>query len=499
MNMRSASALSKKNAPKRGLGVVRALDRGRLRAQYLGVGPLLPALLVVLSPLSWAADPCLDAFREEEHQAKWEVTRATWAVLCARDPDPERNLAVVKEKFIEACLERALPSIQAVYYTTERAHALCAEGVTGRDGIYLAKEVPRPSGIGNASVHLTKASKRAEVYDRATRDVLQKEDVASLYGERTLRDLGGAVLARAGLASARSGARPALTPVQRRPGLDNRPGPPGLSSPDVFAQRARNIVVIQSRVVADGVSDQAAAQARLVVGRMLAAADPAVVQNLVDRRVYSYIIPKDKQLTDLEPFKSLKGTRTFDGRVWDFVRGVGNMSQPDGSNAFAVAEENLLEEHEPGTGGYPKNFVFVHEFGHMVQIHGLPTRPTSVPAPPSFRERLGRLVTVYFGNPDQVRSGDARLLAGGIQAPVSFFESFQLYRASLKRPGKSTLGDYADVNEQEFFAQLTAAYFSVGINERGNGHDLRSLIAQRPDLAEFMYRVYGPAPSLRGM
>ncbi len=462
------------------------------------MGPLLPALLVVLSPLSWAAAPCPDAFREEEHQAKWEVTRATWAVLCARDPDPEKNLAEVKEKFIEACLERALPSIQAGYYTTERAHELCAEGVPGRERIYLAQEVPRPFVGGNASAHLTVASDRTEVYSRAIGDVL-RGGLASMYGERRIGDPGGEVLAKAGLASdpSKSGARPALTPVPRRPGLDSRPGPPGLSSPDVFVRRARNIEVIQSRVVADGVSDQAADQARWVVGRMLAAADPAVVQNLVDRKVYSYIIPKDKQLTDLEPFKRLKGTQTFDGRVWDFVRGVGNMSLPEGEGyAMAVSEESLLEDHEPG-GGYPKNYVFVHEFGHMVQIHGLPTRPTSVPAAPSFRERLGRLLTGFLGNPDQERSRDTGLLAfGGIQAPASFFESFQLYRASLKRPGKSTLGDYADVNVQEFFAQLTAAYFNVGLNERGNGHDLRSLIEQRPDLAEFMYRVYGPAPSM---
>ena len=81
--------------------------------------------------------------------------------------------------------------------------------------------------------------------------------------------------------------------------------------------------------------------------------------------------------------------------------------------------------------------------------------------------------------------------------PSSFRETFQAYRASLKRQGKSTLGAYADANEKEFFAELTAAFFDVGF-EGGQYNDLRRLLKERPESAQLMYRIYGPAPSMRG-
>ena len=55
----------------------------------------------------------------------------------------------------------------------------------------------------------------------------------------------------------------------------------------------------------------------------------------------------DKKLTDLPEFASLKGVKTFDGRNYDDLRGVGGTKI--GSNIrYAIAEEQLvpsLESH----------------------------------------------------------------------------------------------------------------------------------------------------------
>ncbi len=445
------------------------------------MGPLLPALLVALSPSAWAAEPCLDYYTTSL-QENWEVSQAQWAALCKESPDPENNFLTVQSWFIEACLKKAMPSIQAGRVSSDDAAKLCAQGVLGRGTIPPAMEVPQPRG--EQAANLKDQAGRIVAYSLGIEDAIKKGEVASLYGERAISgpaepapvplEPAGAV--HSGRARPRTAAR-----------LDNLPGPP--APDDILVQRALNVKVIQNRVVADEVSKQAADQARFIIGQMLANADPAVVQNLADRKLYTYIIPKNKDLTALAPFAHLKGTKTFDGRVWDKVRGLGSTELAGGGYALAAAEEELLPNLTPEQG-YPENYILVHEFAHAVQIHGLPTRPTAYPALISIFARLGKLVDGARGKALE------RLALDSLPASTSYSETFSFYRSRMKKSAKSGLGPYADVNEMEFFAELTAAYFDAGwTNNKHN--DLKLLMDQRPELAQLMFRVYGPAPSLR--
>ena len=123
------------------------------------------------------------------------------------------------------------------------------------------------------------------------------------------------------------------------------------------------------------VSDQGAvhaetgAKARALLSEMLSQSPAAIGDSLRRKRVFLVIIPQDKKLTDLPAFASLRGVRLPDGRVWDSVRGVGFVSQDDGTVAVAAGEENFVEGAAPD--GYPKGFLIAHEFSHAVHGYGV--------------------------------------------------------------------------------------------------------------------------------
>ena len=100
------------------------------------------------------------------------------------------------------------------------------------------------------------------------------------------------------------------------------------------------------------------------------------------------IIPTGVPLTGLPPFASLAGQRTFDGRPWEEVRGVGGVFRE--SRVFAAAGEESLtrsraDKYTPGFS------VAVHELAHVVFEHGLPnTERAAVTALHSPRLRFRR-------------------------------------------------------------------------------------------------------------
>jgi len=457
----------------------------------------LNALLLLVLPLNAAATPCLDSWRAELHQAVWEVKLGQWTAFC-QDATPDQALAKAKAVFVERCLDGALAAIQDGSYLHDDALKLCQEGVPGRAKIPRVPDRPRP---GPSRIQVDNL-----VFSQGMVDDIQKKiglhldarQLNLLYGER-----GGADDGVVADVQPVAPSRPALLPAKpKASGLDSHAPPAGTVT---SAKRALNIKTLQDGVVGSGVSETAVRQARLVISAMLAEADPDVVQNLVDHKVQVFIIPKDKKLVDLEPFKYLKDTNTFDGRVWDGVRGLGDTRLPGGTGyAIAVSEESLLVDHRPSEG-YPKNFIMVHEFGHMVHIHGIPTRPAPPPAAAGLLERVAGAWKAYSLVSDDPLDPEARARARALgrlaynstAKPASFAETFASYRRSSKREGKSTLGAYADTNEKEFFAELTAAYFDIGF-KNGEYNDLKRLLADRPELAEMMSRVYGPARSLRG-
>ena len=85
--------------------------------------------------------------------------------------------------------------------------------------------------------------------------------------------------------------------------------------------------------------------------------DKDVAMRMIKKPVIAVVVPRDKQMTELTEFASLKTSdsgggpgKTFDGREWAHVRGVGNVNA--GAKVYAaITEENIL-------GGVPYLKVF---------------------------------------------------------------------------------------------------------------------------------------------
>jgi hypothetical protein len=78
-----------------------------------------------------------------------------------------------------------------------------------------------------------------------------------------------------------------------------------------------------------------------------------------------------------------------------------------------------------------------------------------------------------------------------VQAPTRG-DIVAAYDASMKRAEKTGLGDYADANSAEAFAQASAAYFGIGYY----GEQSDKLKELNPDLYGLSERIYGPAKDL---
>ena len=89
------------------------------------------------------------------------------------------------------------------------------------------------------------------------------------------------------------------------------------------------------QIVGDGVDPKAVAACEVFITQLIGN-NPAAQEALKKANVAIVIIPHDKKMTDLPQFAALAGTNTFDGRLWDNVRGSGGMTAPDGTFALAV-------------------------------------------------------------------------------------------------------------------------------------------------------------------
>lgn len=123
-------------------------------------------------------------------------------------------------------------------------------------------------------------------------------------------------------------------------------------------------------IVGHDASAGAVAKARTQAVEIYGGLAPANRARLAAKPVTIDIIPHDKQLTDLPEYAHLKGTKTFDGRLWDSVRGI--QTTLSGVTHVAVAEEDLVTVK--GTGAqYGPGFLEAHEGGHGLQESGLTT------------------------------------------------------------------------------------------------------------------------------
>ncbi|HEX6739153.1 MAG TPA: hypothetical protein VF310_12815 [Vicinamibacteria bacterium] len=198
------------------------------------------------------------------------------------------------------------------------------------------------------------------------------------------------------------------------------------------------------RIVApEGVDPKAVAAVEKYVAQMIGDNKHAQ-EELKKAKVEIVVIPHDKKMTDLDQFKDLKGTKTFDGRTWDDVRGSGGMALKDGSFALAAPEENLTEIKgvvDPYGKGYS---VGMHEFAHTLHLKGL--------------------------TDDQNKSID------------------KLFDDRTKAGGPWTEA-YGSSNKLEYFAQSTNAFF--GMNQ-GIGQNGREWLEKNdPEMCKFLDGLYG--------
>jgi hypothetical protein len=137
------------------------------------------------------------------------------------------------------------------------------------------------------------------------------------------------------------------------------------------------------------------------------------------------VIPHDKKLTELPEYAHLAGQTTFDGRVWDTVRGI--QTEVSGVRRVAVAEEDLVTIS--GTAAsYGSGFLEAHEGGHGLQFSGLTTTQQAT------------LQTLYT----------ARLASSG---PITQTTPAGAATAMWLNPAW-----YSAANKEEYFANSVSAY-----------------------------------------
>lgn len=181
--------------------------------------------------------------------------------------------------------------------------------------------------------------------------------------------------------------------------------------------------------------------------REMTASRPDIAERMRAANHLVVIIPQGSKLTDVPEFQSLRGQQTFDGRNWEDVRGVANVTLPDGRSATAIPEENLSELRKDGYGG---NFsVGIHEFAHAIHQHGV-----------SSEERQA------------IRNA---------------------YDAQLARGGQFT-DAYARSNDFEYFAQMTNAYF--GRNDGLGSNGAAWIQTNDPQSFALLQQIYGPPRQL---
>ena len=189
----------------------------------------------------------------------------------------------------------------------------------------------------------------------------------------------------------------------------------GITLPSVSEKTYKAIGGTALNVIGHGAKASAIKLARERMTEVLGGLKAPGETQLKGTSVELHIIPSDKKLTDLPEFASLKGVKTFDGRNYDDLRGVGG-TKIGSDIRYAIAEEQLISvSGKPSV--YSKGFVAAHESGHIVEQFGLT------------EDQKKALQKAY----------DARKKADG--------------------PWLSPK-DYTSTSTGEYFAQSVAAYFS---------------------------------------
>lgn len=215
--------------------------------------------------------------------------------------------------------------------------------------------------------------------------------------------------------------------------------------------------------------------------------DRGVAFRMLSKPVRTVIVPRDKQMTELDEFKHLltgdggKGPgKTFDGRWWAHTRGIGNVIS-NGADYAAITEENLLGGNPdpsvfdaprgpPGTPGqpsaieeYPPGYsTTTHEMAHAIHSDGL-------------RGDQKKVIAMAYTKKRTATSDKATIVAPvwtdgprvSPKAPQSWSDAgwsddqYVEQVASLDDDARRLHENYASQDEYEYFAQATNAYFGT--------------------------------------
>jgi hypothetical protein len=200
-------------------------------------------------------------------------------------------------------------------------------------------------------------------------------------------------------------------------------------------------------VIAPGASAASVVAVRRLLQQMRV--DERLEERLRAARLSIVVVPKKTAMTDVAQFASLRGQKTFDGRLWDQVRGTGGVRLADGRTAVAIPEENIL----PSLGDpYPALAIAVHELAHA--LHD-------------------------------------RVLTDGDRRSVQ-----RAYRARLEAHGPFT-DAYASSNAREYFAQGANAFFgrSSSPHKVGARRDAAWLYRNDRALYGALVNVFGAPPA----
>lgn len=178
-------------------------------------------------------------------------------------------------------------------------------------------------------------------------------------------------------------------------------------------------------IVGHGASAGAIARARTQAIELYGSIAPANRTRMEADPISIDVIPHARKLTELPEYAHLAGTQTFDGRMWDDVRGI--QTEVAGVRRVAVAEEDLVTV--AGTpASYGSGFLAAHEGGHGLQYSGLTAT------------QQAELQAMYT----------ARLAASG---PIT-----QATPAGTATAMWLTPSWYSAANKEEYFANSVAAY-----------------------------------------
>ena len=221
-------------------------------------------------------------------------------------------------------------------------------------------------------------------------------------------------------------------------------------------------------------------------------ADKDVAERMM-KTVRVVIIPRDKQMTELEEFRSLatsdsgKGPgKTFDGRQWAHTRGVGDVVV--GSMHYAaITEENLLGgSPDPAVFGAPKDpdgaaiaggtagtaaggytpgySTSTHEFAHIIHRQGLDsadkaTITTAYTAKRAATVARDKIATLHWVDGPRVSpTAPASWVTAGY-TDATYLD----HVAGLSDADRRSFECYASQSEEEYFAQNANAYLNTNM------------------------------------